>query len=74
MNRKNPSRSRKLTKIEKLNRPTLEDLERMGMESMADLVLDSRAKPGCLDCGGTGEIFRPDRLRGGHMCHCCLSG
>lgn len=52
--------------------PTKEDLERIGCKSESGTVLDKNADPECTKCKGTGQVYTPDRARGGHICPCTL--
>lgn len=47
-------------------------LEHLGWASESDLVMDTNADPNCPDCKGTGAVYTPERLRGGHVCPCTL--
>jgi hypothetical protein len=49
-----------------------ENLARIGAKPEPSKVLDANADPECTKCHGTGEVPRPDRSRGGHVCHCTL--
>jgi len=50
----------------------VENLARIGAESQGDIILDANADPHCKKCRGTGQIERPDRARGGSVCHCVM--
>ena len=52
----------------KARNPTKEELESIG----AYLSNYRYGDPDCFDCKGAGFIDKPDRLRGGHICHCVI--
>ncbi|MCG3181447.1 MAG: hypothetical protein BIFFINMI_03843 [Phycisphaerae bacterium] len=55
------------------HRPTPEELASVGARPEMDKVLDGKADPNCPRCHGTGQVYTPDRCRGGHVCPCTLA-